>query len=257
MANACIAYTNLADTAVTITAGSQSLLLPVSNIQVPHVARKWRSLPSIGSNDFILLDYGTSISMDTFAVMGINGNAIRYRLSNTDPTAATAEVYDSGVLTVDQSYMSSIVILPSPLSARYMSITVANKTAANLYVEVGRVFVGLKTQFSYNYVKGWQRTWTDLSNKSKTRGGQTQIFNNAVYRTYDVTFDFLSQSDRDGFVENIDRVNAQKTDVLFIGNPASSNISRDSVWGLMTTLTPVVQQYVGIYSKQYIIEERL
>jgi hypothetical protein len=141
----------------------------------------------------------------------------------------------------------------APVSARYIRIDIVAATLA----ELGRVFVGARTRFQYNFVKGWARTWNDLSLRSKTRGGQTQIFPDSVYRTYDVSFDFLTQSDRDGFVEDIDRVNALKTDVLFITNPDSANLSRDSVWGLMTSLTPVVQPHIGTYTKQYTIEERL
>jgi hypothetical protein len=248
--NAFIAYTNLADLAVQ-TASSSALLLPVSNIIVPHIARKWRG--NDGATDTVFLDYGSSITMDTIAVIGITGTQIRVALSNVDPTANAGEVYDSGQLAVDQKYLQSILPLVSPVSARYMRIDL---TTTGSFVEIGRVFTGVRTVFAYNYVAGWQRTWVDPSTRTKTLSNQTLIFKRPPYRTYDISFDFLMQADRDGFIEDIDSVNALQVDVLFVNNPASSNLARDSVWGLMTTLTPVVQPYVGVYTKQYQIEER-
>lgn len=252
MANAYIAYENLADDAVTLTASSSELLLPISNILVPHIARKWRG--TSGATDSFLIDLGAITAIDTMAVLGITGQQIQFRVSAVDITGVAGEIYDSGVTSVDQNYLSSICIIPASVSGRYIRVDI---TTTGDYVEAGRVFVGSRTQFAYNYVKGWQRLWTDRSTKSKTRGGQTQVFADNTFRSIDVTFDFLSQNDRDGFIETIDRVNATKTDILFVTNPDSTNLSRDSIWGLISGMTPVVQQYVGAFSKQYMIEERL
>jgi hypothetical protein len=251
--NAYIAYTNLADSAILLTASASSLLLPVSNLLVPHIARKWRGIDTV--TDYFVSDLGSLTSIDTLAVFGITGSQIRFRISSVDATGAAGDLYDSGTLSVDQNYKSSINIIPNAVSGRYVRVDLT--TAAGTYVEAGRLFIGTRTQFSYNYVKGWHRLWTDRSTKTKTRGGQTQIFADVTYRSIDVTFDFLTQNDRDGFVETIDRVNATKTDVLFVTNPASANLSRDSIWGLITSMTPVVQPYVSTFSKQYMIEERL
>lgn len=251
MANACIAYTNLADAAA-LTSSSNVSLLPVSNIQNVHVARKWRATD--GTTASFIADFGSLKSFDTLAVMGITGTQIQFRISSTDPTGLTALVYDSGVLSVAQAYLSAIAIISSPVSGRYIRVDI---TTTGTYVEAGRFFAGVRSQFAYNFVRGWQRSYTDRSLKTKTRGGQTQIFQDVTYRSLDVTFDFLTQSDRNGFVEDIDRVNATKVDVLFITDPSSTNLARDSLWGLISNLTPVVQPYYSTFTKQYQIEERL
>lgn len=252
MANACIAYTNLVDTAPLITATSSNLLLPVSNITNPHIARKWRG--ATAGADSIVIDLGSAQTFDTIAVFGITGDTITIKSSIVDASGVAGEI-TSNAYSADQNYKSQLLLLSSPASARYFRIDVTNGSTG--LVEVGRVFIGTRTQFAYNFIKGWSRSWNDLSLRSKTRGGQTQIFPDSVYRTYDLSFDFLTQSDRDGFIEDIDRINALKTDVLFVTNPSSTNLSRDSVWGLMTALTPVVQPSVGVFTKQYQIEERL
>lgn len=251
MANACIAYRNFVDADALITATSSNLLLPVSNITNPHIARKWRGTTTGG--DSIVIDAGEPITFDTIAVLGITGNLISINASLVDSSGAAGEVASHPSMTVDQTYKTQVSLESTPRVARYFRVDL---TATN-YAEVGRIFIGARTQFSYNFVKGWSRSYSDLSSRSKTRGGQTQVFPDSVYRTIDVTFDFLTQSDRDGFVEDIDRTNALKTDVLFITNPDSGNLARDSVWGLMTSLTPVVQPSVSTFTKQYTIEERL
>lgn len=254
MANACIAYTNLVDAASTITATSANLLLPVSNVTNPHVARKWQGTTPTGL-DAVIIDMGAPVTFDTIAALGLVAQTIVFSASLVDPSGVAGEVYASS-FTVDQSYKSQVAVCGSQLSARYFRFDVTAGTAGT-FAAIGRLFIGVRTQFAYNIVKGWQRRWNDTSLRSKTRGGQTQIFPDVVYRSYDVSFDFITQSDRDGFVETIDRVNAMKTDVLFITDPASSNLSRDSVWGLMSALTPVVQPYIGQFTKQYQIDERL
>jgi hypothetical protein len=248
-----ISYTNLADTAPLLTASTNTLLLPASNLSVPHIARKWRGTDTV--TDYFVCDLGAATSLDTVAVFGITGKQIRVRVSSVDATGVAGDLYDSGVLSVDQNYLASICLVPAAVSGRYVRVDLT--TDAGTYVEAGRLFIGSRTRFAYNFVKGWHRVWTDRSTKSKTRGGQTQIFADNTFRSIDVTFDFLSQTDRDGFVEEIDRVNATKTDVLFITDPNSTNLARDSIWGLISAMTPVVQPYAGVFTKQYMIEERL
>lgn len=253
MANACIAYTNLIDTASSIVATSSNLLLPVSNITVPHIARKWRG--TTPGADSVVVDMGVPVTFDTIAAFGLTCSTIDFKASLVDPTAMAGEVYSPTIASVDANYGSRLSLAPAAYSARYFRFDCL--TTPTGLVEIGRLFIGLRTQFAYNYVKGWQRSWIDRSTKSKTRGGQTQVNADNTFRTIEVAFDFLSQADRDGFIEDIDRVNATKTDVLFVNDPDSANLSRDSIWGLITNLTPVVQPHVGAFSKQYMIEERL
>lgn len=249
MANACIAYTNLVDTASAITATASNILLPPSNITNAHIARKWRGATTGG--DSIIVDMGAPVTFDTVALFGLTADQVVISASLVDATGVAGEVY-TVTNSVDQDYLSTIALTTSK-SARYFRFDVTTSA----YAEMGRAFIGVRTQFSYNFVKGWSRTWVDTSLRSKTRGGQTQVWPDVAYRAYDLSFDFLTQADRDGFIEDIDRVNALKTDVLFITDPSSTNLARDSVWGLMTSITPVVQPSAGLYTKQYQIEERL
>jgi hypothetical protein len=253
MASAAIAYRNLADDAL-LTVSSQELSLPALNLQNAHVARRWRTLFASGNVTF---DLGALVSLDTIGVFGMtmsSAGTIRARVSSVDPTGAAGDLYDSGVVAVDSDYNVHLSLLTVPVSGRYVRFDLADSGS---YVEAGRVFVGLRTSFGINFDYGWQRAYVDRSIRTKTRGGQTLVWHDNNYRTLDLTFGFLSVAERNGLVETIDRVNGQNTDVLFITDPESSNLARDSIWGLISNLSPVVQPMFDRFSKQYQIEERL
>lgn len=253
--NTAIAFENLADLGI-ITASSQQLLMPTFNLQNGHVQRRWRSL---NAPAYCVLDAGALMSIDTVALFGMtmsdNGTA-QIRISTVDSSGSAGDAYDSGVVAVDAGYGSSISLLPAPVSGRYVRFDLADAGAD--YVEAGRLFVGTRTQFRCNHIYGWQRAWVDRSVRAKTRGGQTQIWNDNHYRTMDLTFDFLSETEMNDVVDVIDRENGLHKDVLLIRNPQSDNLARDSVWGLMTELTPAgTPQIFDVFSKQFKVEERL
>lgn len=263
MANAAIAYNNLADNGAFTTISSQATNMPVTFLQNVHVQKRWRSLTAA---DYFIIDLGLPQSLDTIGVFGITvsaggspdaGGTIRVRASATDSTFSGSPdltLYDSGVVTVNTTYNSHVSVIPSPVTARYVRVDL---TTTDTYLEAGRLFVGLRTAFTKNFAYGWQRGWVDRSIRSKTRGGQTQVFVDNHYRTLQMTFEFLSASEATGIVETIDAANGQNKDVLMILDTASTNLARDSIWGLMSELSTVSQPHFDLFSKTYNIEERL
>lgn len=250
MANAALLYENLAD-AGTISVSTQVALTPGSNLQDPNIVRKWRSTAAAS---YFIVDLGSLQSIDTIAVIGITADMIRIRATTSDSAGLSSPVYDSTNTAVDQSYLQHIAVLTSPVSARYIRVDLTATTGD--FVEAGRIVIGQRTSFGVNFAYNWSRAWVDPSIRTQTRGGQTQVSNERTYRTLDVTFDFLSESEKNGTVETIDRVNGLKTDIMLLTDPDSSNLARDTVWGLMSDLTVVANPYFGIFSKQYRIQER-
>ena len=255
MANAAIAYLNFADAGL-LFASTQELTMPAAFLQNAHVARRWRSLAAPA---YVVLDLLASQSLDTVALMGLtmgaNGTA-RVRVSTVDSTGAAGDAYNGSVTAVDTKYGTHVELLPAPASGRYVRIDLADPDGS--YVEAGRLFAGLRTTFAYNHVWGWSRQWTDRSTRTKTRGGQTQILVDTAFRSLDLTFDFVTEAQRDALVEEIDRVNGMHTDVLLIRDPGNVNLARETLWGLVSDLTAVTQPAIfDIYSKQFKIEERL
>lgn len=253
--NACIAYDNLFDSAM-VTASSQQLLAPATNLQVAHIAKRWRSEEANTAS--VVADFLSSVSIDTLGVFGLTVSSIgttRLRLSTADSSGLAGDAYDSAAVAVDTNYNQAIALLSAPVTARYLRLDVADSGAD--FVEAGRILATLRTQFSRNFGWSWQRQRVDRSIQTKTRGGQTLIWRDGSYRTLDVTFNFVDPADTYGIVETIDRLNGIKDDILFVIDPTSTNLARDCIWGLVSTITPVVNPNFDIYSKQYKIEERL
>lgn len=260
MANAAIAYLNLADLG-NIATSSQVTSMPVSNLQDPHIGIRWRS----NINDaYFVVDLLSSQTVDTVVVLGLTVSStatVRVRICSVDPTGGSGDVADSGTIAsgstyFDATYGAIVYKLDAAASARYIRVDITDNTAS--YVEAGRVFVGLSTQFTYNYNWGWSFGYTDRSVRIKSRGGQTLVLADNSFRTLTVDFGWVSSAQRYGIVESVDRVNGQNTDVLFITNTDSTNLARDSIWGLVNNLSAVTNPALAdIFGKQYVIEERL
>lgn len=259
MANAAIAYENLAD-AATVTAQTAASLMPVTRVQNEHVRRRWRST---ANSAWLLCDLLANTAIDTIGLFGLtlaSGATIRIRVSTSAGGATSGDLLDVTVDTsdaeFDENYGALVYLCAAALTGRYVRFDITDSAAS--YVEAGRLFVGNRTEFTYKYGPGSSRGWTDPSARQKTLGGQTLIDDRPPYRFLDLSFDWVTEAQRDGLVETIDRVNGRRVDVLLIENTESTNLPMHSVWGLVTELTPAVATAIpDIFSKQYRVEERL
>lgn len=245
MTTAKIGYINLADDA-NLSASTQVLLAPITRLQDPHIGVKWQSL---GGADWFVVDLGAMTSVDVCRVMGLTADTIRICYSTTDPTLG--DVFDTGALAVNQAFLTHTDI--RTVTCRYIRVDLTSGTVC----EAGRVFVGTLESPRINFGWNWTRKWVDPSDRKKTEGGQTRINRRVKYRVFSVTFGFLSGAEASGFTDDIDRINGMTDDVLFIAKPDSTNLEQDSIWGLMTDLSPIAQQFIDIWSKPISIEQRL
>ena len=261
--NACIAYVNLADTDdAVITASSSLPRTPVqSRLQNPHVARKWRG--RLGTSEYIVIDLGSVVALDTVCLFGVSGVSptFRVRLSTSDTSGAAGDVFDSGTLTgtpyFDSSYGAFIYLRSSASSGRYLRIDISESGVE--YIEAGRVFVGDRVQVEVNF-SSWSRAFVDQSRRTYGRGGQMFADIEDSYRTLEVSFDALTEDERYAFVEYIDRVHGEHADFLFVMDPTSDNLSRDSIWGFVDGGSAVSEPSISVpprFSKSYNIRERL
>lgn len=265
--NAALLYANLADDG-TVTASSWAAAAPPSTLQDPHVSRRWKG--RAGDTESITFDLGSAQSFDTVCLLGcqavdaddnqdnMTAAAIRQiRLSASDPTAIAADAYDSGSVSgeISSKYGSMIELLTSPVSARYGRIDLSQAGAQALLA--GRLVIGIRSQFTVNFDYGGGFGFGDNSRTKKAAGGQTFVDQELGYRIINLTFSTLDPDDRYDFVQEADRLNGLKDDVLFIVDTESSDIARDTVWGLVTNLSLPTQPSFAFFSKVYSIEERL
>lgn len=259
MANAAIAYRNLADDG-TVSASTAEPAMPVSRLQNEHVGKRWRSTAEPG---YVILDLGSSMSIDTIALLGMTaaaGASCQVRASASDATVTGSLSFDSGSLSdggayFDTDYGALVYIRSSPVSTRYVRIDITDTPAS--YVEAGRLFVGLREAFTYNFAPGAGVTWADRSRKTISAGGQTLIFPDNKVRSVDLNFEWVTAAQREGLIESIDRINGQSIDVLMILDTDSDSLPRDTIFGLISAPAPNLYSPIAdIFSRAYRIEER-
>lgn len=260
--NVALAYANLADLGTFTSTVSAIATAPVSRLQNHHVGRKARWLnDSVG----IICDLGSAKTLDTLGMFGIGSafttsGTTRVRVSTSDATGVAGDLYDSTAQLgkVDESYGYLVTLLSAPVAGRYVRWDCS--LASIMYFEAGRAFVGARTQFGVNFQPGWSRGYVDQSRVDYSRGGQRHIDPEVQYRTCEIKLSFLSATERNGIVESIDRINGEKTDVLLIADPSSTNLGRDCIWGFIDGNSPVFENNVLItpmYEKSYKFRERL
>lgn len=264
---AAIVYENLAD-AGTLDASSWIAAAPPATLQNHHVGRRWKG--RLGDTEYIVADLGASVSVDSLALLGCqyvaaddtqanmtSAAVTRVRFSTADATGAAGDAYDSGsaAARINAAYGALVKHLAAPVTGRYLRFDLSQSSATALLA--GRVVAGLRSPFSINFSYGWGFGYSDLSRKTKSAGGQTFIERDDRFRVLTASFDFMSESNRYGFVLEVDRLNGISRDVMFIIDPESAAPDRDTVWGLLTDMSPPTQPHFEHYAKSYSIEERL
>lgn len=260
MGRAVFCYENYADTGV-VTVSSSLSLTPPSRLtsQFPQMAKKCRNN---GENSWaVVVDLLSSRSPNTFALLGLNLTAAavsRVRGSSSDSSGQDASSFDSGSIAglIDPKYGSLIYRNTSAAACRFVRFDVAQNGLD--YIGAGRVLVGPSSQPTINFAPGWGRNRVDQSRHVESEQGVIYTDRKSKHRVWDLSFDFLSEADANGFVEEMNYLNGETDDVLLISDPDSTNLGRDSIYGQITGGQPIVQPYQTseINSRRYTIRER-
>ncbi len=263
--NIAAAWANIAGNG-TLTTSSATTAMPITNLQQQDILRNWRSGATTTAT--VYLTFASNQSADTFSVLNTNLTAagiVRVGLypTLTDAGAGTNVIYDSNSGStpgqVDPNYKKAVV-LASSVQTGWKTVRVDLTDTSLSYIEAGFLVVSTRTQYTYNYNFGATLTVVDPSVRKKTKGGQSRIMVRPKFYQADITVGFLTQTQRWNVVDAMDRANGASVPVLFILDPSSSNLSRDSIFGFIES-SPVttIQAFDSgpLYQKPYKIEQRL
>jgi hypothetical protein len=261
-----VLWRNLADSG-TVTASSWIASAPPSTLQNVHRNRRWKGRN--GPSEYILVDLGSAQSIDFIGLFGCAGifddtqrnlsetASRQVRVSTVDSNGEAGDAYDSAAASgfIKEAYGACVTRLATPVTGRYVRIDLF-ETGADAIL-AGRLVVGLTSAFTYNFSYGWAFGYSDNSRRKKSAGGQTYVDRDDRFRVLNLTFESLAPGDRYSIVHEIDRNNGLTDDIAFIIDPDSDDLTRDTIWGLMTDLAPPTQPNFAFFSKTYSIEERL
>jgi hypothetical protein len=237
--NVATAWLNIAGNG-TLTASSAATGMPITLLQQKDPIRHWRS--AAGTTAYFDLTFASTQSADTFSTIGTNltaAGSVRVQLSNV--AAGNFEIYDSTVLVgqVDPVYQDAHVLASSVKSGwKYCRVTLTDTSLS--YMEAGFLFISTRTQLSYNFDYGHQFYPIDPCEQKKTAGGTTDVVpHGPIYRRCILTVGSLTEAQRWSVFQSIGMTNGRSVPILLILDPSSSNLGRDSIFGLIQDDVPV------------------
>jgi hypothetical protein len=242
MSNIAAAWTNIATVVAgcTLTATSEASGMLVTKLQQEDTKRNYRS--GAATSISITATYATNQSADTFFLTNTNlttAGIARVRLRAAD----TSLVYDSNSGSVagqvDPNYKDLVILAPS-VQTGWRTAQFDLTDTSQTYIEGGFLFIGTRTQFDYNHSWGDGRVKVDPSIFEKPKGGQTKIKIRPPFWQWDIPMGWVTEAQKNGALEQIMLLNGRRLPVLFLMNPASTNLGRDSIFGLIQDSVPVV-----------------
>lgn len=241
MARVSILYRNEPDYG-DVAAADEVSTLPATFLQHPSLGNVWRT-PTDVTSSAVTADLGASRAIGVVALLACNLSAAgtaRVKLSDVDATSH--ELYDSTLLDpagVDTIYQSFIHVLPSPVTARYIRVELADDSLD--YLEAGRLVAGALWTPDYNY------SWTDIergavddSPRDLSISGEPWVESRPTRRRVRFSLPWVSATELATHLDAMGRIAGRKRDVLVILDHEASSVPQETYWGLMTDAPSVV-----------------
>lgn len=192
-------YENLLDaSATTITASTSATGFPVSYVADDLRALRWRATGR--SAEFIKVDLGSVTTFNSLIVWDGNFSTaatITIQISNDDVTYRTEA---TPVPTTE----GQVVVQGAEFSARYIKFVFTDTSIADLYIEVGRVFVGSYLEAEVHQDLGWEHKKVSYTVRSRTPGGVIHSLIRPIADKQVMPFSLVPPSMKAAFEEMID-----------------------------------------------------
>lgn len=268
MANMILATPVISDAAL-LSSSAMAGSLPLENLKKQAVGRVARFTSP--DSAFIVIDLGNSPSaVDLIALIGHNASAAgeaRVRAADAEALLTSAPSYDSGALRLRSNIVAPayadvgslarnhfILKLAVQQIRRYWRIDMTDTSIS--YLDVGRLYLSKVFQPSTNMDYGIKEGFIDPSTIQRTVSGRVIPNERTKYRYTELTLSFGSEAEMFGSAFDIEQARGSTRDVLLvIDNDNKPLLQKRSIYGLMATLNPVVNSYIGLFEKTYRIEE--
>ena len=261
MARPIFVRTNLID-AATLTASTATGGLPVANLAEADIRKVWRAAAS-SSSAWVLADLGSSLTIGAVALVNTNlalTTSVRVRVSTVDATGVAGNAYDTAgspalLAECDPAYRLFVHVIEGGAVGRYLRID-ATITA----FEAGRLVAGPTYQPSRNLSLNHpiEELWTDHSRITPSLSGVRWIDREEIQRGLRATFNGLDENEVRGQIVELNRLLGVNRDFLFIRDPESDNLGRDSLWGYVEEpLTYPILNIAGFHEVGITVWNRL
>lgn len=279
MQNIILSYPNRAD-AATITGGSWSGALPVTNLANREVWKVARSTDTLPASTKFNVDIGTSKPLRCFALANHNMSASATWRVTLGSTAGNDDIYDSGwqnvwKITFDdvvewesitwwsgvagdeylRSPYAAMHAAPDIYTARHVTVEVDDPANVDNYVQIGRVFAGSALQPTYNAAYGLQDGIKDLSTTDAAESGAFWGTERRRMRYTSLVLGWVTPTEAQ-YIQEMQRSLGTLGEVLYIPYPADMGASqRWGYIGRMSELSPIDYPYYRVRSLPIKLEE--
>lgn len=267
MANAILAYGNLADTAA-LYGGDWLGELPLSNLQDRRLGQLARSATASTGDSWFDADFGATRLFKVAALVNHNLSvAAQYRIRlSLDPnfidsvadsgwTDVWPVVYPFGSLPwgspswwagkypADQigRYTGAVVfVLSSLTAAQYLRVEISDPGNPDGFVQIGRLFVADGWQPTRNMTYGASLAWEDRTQVQEALSGAEYFDTRPPVRVARFGLEAMTESEAMSQAFELQRAMGVSGEVLFIWDPAdTTHALRRRFLGRLRTLSPI------------------
>lgn len=277
--NIILSYPNRAS-AATITGGSWSGALPVTNLANREMWKVARSTNALLASTKFNADLGTGKTLRCFALANHNLSASATWRITLGTTSGGSNVYDSGWMSVWRMAFNDIVewesitwwtgvagdeylrspyaamhAAPDIYTARYLTVEINDTANADGYVQIGRLFAGSALQPTYNASYGLQDGIKDLSTVDAAESGAFWGTERRRMRYTSLVLGWVTPTEAQ-YIQEMQRSLGTIGEVLYIPYPADMGESqRWGYIGRMSELSPIDYPYYRVRSLPIKLEE--
>jgi hypothetical protein len=225
---------NYADDAA-LSTGSFISSLPISNLKDDDIQKIWRSANTNLQQLLVLADLGQTRSIGGVALINCNvlcPATFHVRVSTADPTGTDGDAYNVSDITgiTDAAYSNFVHFIEPAVSGRYVRI---NGNGLSVAPEAGRLVIAQTWAPSMDMSFGYERLWRDHSVRTRSLGGNEFVDVKDRQRGYRFTVRGLTLSEAEDQAEELNRLRGIGRDILVCRDVNSSNLGRDTIWGLL------------------------
>jgi hypothetical protein len=240
----------------TITGPSGVGDLTIDNLKRQSLQDLYRVL---GDTVMLDVDLTTPQAINVVALMGHSGSATATARVTASNTLGGAD-FDSGLLPMvtgqKQFAKSLFFLLTGGVTFRYWRIEVNDPGVA--YLDIGRLYIALAFQPSYNMVWGFQQGFIDPSQEYETTSGDSISLKRKKRRFSELSLEDLSEDEVFSEIYPLDSLIGSTGDVLFVPKPDDvSRLQFSAIYGKIEAMQPNVATSYDRFTRQFRIKELL
>jgi len=275
MSNCIFGFPIYSDVGVTYTptlsGGSWSASLPLTNLQDRRLSKVARSTNALAASTTFDVDLGVAravrvVSLPKHTIS--SAGTIRVRGSNT-AGVFTSPGYDSGTVTVwpagitaetsEGMNLGFVAIVPvAAVAMRYWRIEITDTTNPAGYVDIGRLVIAAGWQPTINLAYGARIGVETDTTREVTDGGAAIYNEKPKRRTAVFTIENLPELEAMTSPFDMMRIVGTSRQLMFVFDPADTTLMhRRSFLAVMRELSPIEFPYYGVGNVPFSLTEEL